>query len=123
MYICCRIGQFLGYVVSKKGIEVNPDKVEAVQQMEPLKTIKDVQRLIGRLAALHRFIAKLAENAFRSSELCESPRTSNGLMNANRFSMNSNNTWHHHPCSPSLSKERSCTCILGLQMRQLAQFC
>ncbi|GKV32175.1 hypothetical protein SLEP1_g40798 [Rubroshorea leprosula] len=52
-------GKFLGYVVSKKGIEVNPDKVEAVQQMESLKTIKDVQRLIGRLTALHRFIARL----------------------------------------------------------------
>ncbi|GKU91005.1 hypothetical protein SLEP1_g4936 [Rubroshorea leprosula] len=31
-------GKFLGYVVSKKGIEVNPEKVLAVQQMEPPKT-------------------------------------------------------------------------------------
>ncbi|GKV17775.1 hypothetical protein SLEP1_g28236 [Rubroshorea leprosula] len=31
-------GKFLGYVVSKKGIEVNPEKVQAVQQMEPPKT-------------------------------------------------------------------------------------
>ncbi|GKV11870.1 hypothetical protein SLEP1_g23088 [Rubroshorea leprosula] len=38
-------GKFLGYVVSKKGIEVNPEKVQAVQQMEPPKTIKDVLRL------------------------------------------------------------------------------
>ncbi|GKV40818.1 hypothetical protein SLEP1_g48419 [Rubroshorea leprosula] len=52
-------GKFLGYVVSKKGIEVNPEKVQAVQQMEPPKTVKDVQRLTGRVAALHRFIAKL----------------------------------------------------------------
>ncbi|GLT31014.1 hypothetical protein SLA2020_057820 [Shorea laevis] len=35
-------GKFLGYVVSKKGIEVNPEKVQAVQQMEPPKTVKDV---------------------------------------------------------------------------------
>ncbi|GKV18335.1 hypothetical protein SLEP1_g28734 [Rubroshorea leprosula] len=54
-------GKFLGYVVSKKGIEVNPEKVQAVQQMEPPKTIKDVQRLTGRVAALHRFIARSAE--------------------------------------------------------------
>ncbi|GKV36660.1 hypothetical protein SLEP1_g44766 [Rubroshorea leprosula] len=53
--------KFLGYVVSKNGIEVNPDKVEAVQQMEPLKTIKDVQRLTGRLVALHRFITRSVE--------------------------------------------------------------
>ncbi|GKU88551.1 hypothetical protein SLEP1_g2801 [Rubroshorea leprosula] len=54
-------GKFLGYVVSKKGIEVNPKKVQAVQQMEPPKTVKDVQRLTGRVAALHRFIARSAE--------------------------------------------------------------
>ncbi|GKV37451.1 hypothetical protein SLEP1_g45482 [Rubroshorea leprosula] len=46
-------GKFLGYVVSKKGIEVNPEKVQAVQQMEPPRTVKDVQRLTGRVAALH----------------------------------------------------------------------
>ncbi|GKV25935.1 hypothetical protein SLEP1_g35307 [Rubroshorea leprosula] len=54
-------GKFLGYVISKKGIEVNPEKVQAVQQMEPPKTVKDVQRLTGRVAALHRFIARSAE--------------------------------------------------------------
>ncbi|GKV28093.1 hypothetical protein SLEP1_g37184 [Rubroshorea leprosula] len=53
--------KFLGYVVSKKGIQVNPNKVQAVQQMEPPKTVKDVQRLTGRLVALHRFIAKSTE--------------------------------------------------------------
>ncbi|GKV04619.1 hypothetical protein SLEP1_g16762 [Rubroshorea leprosula] len=41
--------KFLGYVVSKKGIEVNPEKVQAVQQMEPPKTVKDVQRLTAPL--------------------------------------------------------------------------
>ncbi|GKV42584.1 hypothetical protein SLEP1_g49967 [Rubroshorea leprosula] len=51
-------GKFLGYVVSKKGIEVNPDKVQAVQQIEPPKTVKDVQRLTGHLVALHRFIVR-----------------------------------------------------------------
>ncbi|GKV01663.1 hypothetical protein SLEP1_g14200 [Rubroshorea leprosula] len=52
------LGKFLRYVVSKKGIEVNPEKVLVVQQMEPPKTVKDVQRLTSRVAALHRFIAR-----------------------------------------------------------------
>ncbi|GKV11533.1 hypothetical protein SLEP1_g22782 [Rubroshorea leprosula] len=51
--------KFLGYVVSKKRIEVNLDNVEAMQQMKPPKTVKDVQHLTSRLAALHRFIARL----------------------------------------------------------------
>ncbi|GKV26836.1 hypothetical protein SLEP1_g36061 [Rubroshorea leprosula] len=54
-------GKSLGYVVSKKRIEVNPEKVQAVQQMELSKTIKDVHLLTGRVAALHRFIVKSAE--------------------------------------------------------------
>ncbi|GKV12075.1 hypothetical protein SLEP1_g23275 [Rubroshorea leprosula] len=54
-------GKFLRYVVSKKGIEVNPEKVLTIQQMEPPKTVKDVQRLTGRVAVLHRFIARSAE--------------------------------------------------------------
>ncbi|GKV47282.1 hypothetical protein SLEP1_g54195 [Rubroshorea leprosula] len=67
-------GKFLGYVVSKKGIEVNPEKVQAVQQMEPPKTIKDVQHLIGRVAALHRFIARSAERCLPFFKALKEPK-------------------------------------------------
>lgn len=52
--------KFLGYIVSYQGIEVNPDKVKAIQDMAPLKTVRKVQKLTGRLAALNRFLSKLA---------------------------------------------------------------
>ncbi|GKV06462.1 hypothetical protein SLEP1_g18360 [Rubroshorea leprosula] len=67
-------GKFLGYVVTKKGIEVNPEKVLAVQQMEPPKTVKDVQRLTGRVAALHRFIAKSAERCLPFFKALREPK-------------------------------------------------
>ncbi|GKU90839.1 hypothetical protein SLEP1_g4783 [Rubroshorea leprosula] len=67
-------GKFLGYVVSKKGIEVNPEKVEAVQQMEPPKTVKDVQRLTGRVAALHRFVARSAEKCLPFFKALREPK-------------------------------------------------
>ncbi|GKV43029.1 hypothetical protein SLEP1_g50370 [Rubroshorea leprosula] len=51
-------GKFLGFMVSKRGVEVNPEKIKVIAEMEPPKSIKDVQRLIGRVAALHRFISK-----------------------------------------------------------------
>ncbi|GKU99600.1 hypothetical protein SLEP1_g12423 [Rubroshorea leprosula] len=54
-------GKFLGYVVSKKGIEVNLEKVQAVQQMESPKTVKEVQHLTGRIAALHRAFDELKQ--------------------------------------------------------------
>ncbi|GKU87474.1 hypothetical protein SLEP1_g1867 [Rubroshorea leprosula] len=67
-------GKFLGCVVSKKGIEVNPEKVQAVQQMEPPKTVKDVQRLTGRVAALHRFIARSAERCLPFFKALREPK-------------------------------------------------
>ena len=54
-------GKVLGYMVTARGIEANPDKIKAIQDMQVPKNVKDVQRLTGRLAALNRFIAKLAE--------------------------------------------------------------
>ncbi|GKV41028.1 hypothetical protein SLEP1_g48609 [Rubroshorea leprosula] len=54
-------GKFLGFMVSKKGIEVNPEKIKAIAEMEPPKSVKDIQRLTRRVAALHRFISKSAD--------------------------------------------------------------
>ena len=42
--------------VSTKGIEANPDKIAALCNMEEPQSIRDVQRLTGRIAALNRFI-------------------------------------------------------------------
>ncbi|GKV04877.1 hypothetical protein SLEP1_g16974 [Rubroshorea leprosula] len=67
-------GKFLGYVVSKKGIEVNPEKVQAVQQMESPRTIKDVQCLTGRVAALHRFIARSIERCLPFFKALREPK-------------------------------------------------
>jgi hypothetical protein len=38
-----------------------PDKIIAIIQMQPLQTRKEVQKLTGHVAALNRFIMKLAE--------------------------------------------------------------
>ncbi|GKU99754.1 hypothetical protein SLEP1_g12552 [Rubroshorea leprosula] len=54
-------GKFLGFMVSQRGIEVNPEKIRAIVEMEPPKSVKDIQRLTGRVAALHRFISKSAD--------------------------------------------------------------
>jgi hypothetical protein len=54
-------GKVLGCLVSMKGIKANPDKIRAITQMEPSQSRKDVPKLIGRIASLNWFIAKLAE--------------------------------------------------------------
>jgi hypothetical protein len=51
----------LGNVVSHDGIRPNPTKVNAVLDMQPPKTVKDIQKLTGRMVALSRFISRLGE--------------------------------------------------------------
>ncbi|CAA0819828.1 Unknown protein, partial [Striga hermonthica] len=51
-------GKFLGYMVSQRGIEANPAKIKAIQDLTPPTSVKGVQALTGRLAALNRFISK-----------------------------------------------------------------
>ena len=47
-----RLGKFLGYMVTHRGIEVNPDKIRAINNLQPPRNPKEVQRLIGMTAAL-----------------------------------------------------------------------
>jgi hypothetical protein len=46
------LGKFLGFMVSQRGIEANPDKIKAILEMTPPRTIKEVQSLTGRVAHL-----------------------------------------------------------------------
>jgi hypothetical protein len=50
-------GMLLGFVVSKRGIKANPEKISAIMDMGPIKNLKGVQRVTGCLAALSCFIA------------------------------------------------------------------
>jgi hypothetical protein len=54
-------GKLLGFIVSNRGIEANPEKITAITDMEAPATIKDVQKLTGCMAALNRFISRLGE--------------------------------------------------------------
>ena len=58
-------GKLLGFFVSHRGIEANPDKIKAFEQIQVPKTVKDVRRLTGCVAALRRFISMSAERAMR----------------------------------------------------------
>ena len=54
-------GKFLGFMVSRRGIEANPEKVRAILEMSSPKTIKEVQSLTRRVAALNRFVSKATD--------------------------------------------------------------
>jgi hypothetical protein len=56
-------GQLLGFLVSARGIEANPEKIQAILKMGKLAKLHEVQQLAGRVAALSRFVARLGEKA------------------------------------------------------------
>ena len=52
------VGKFLGSMVSQRGIEANPDKIWAIIKMAPLKNVKKVQSLNGKVTALNRLVSR-----------------------------------------------------------------
>jgi hypothetical protein len=54
-------GKLLGFIVSHRGIEANPEKINAITTMDGPRMIKDIQKLTGCMAALNRFISQLGE--------------------------------------------------------------
>ncbi|XP_070015750.1 uncharacterized protein [Nicotiana sylvestris] len=57
-------GKLLGFIVSRWGIELDPSKVKAIQELPPPKNKKDVMSFLGRLNYISRFIAQ-------STVICE----------------------------------------------------
>ena len=55
------MGKLLGFVVSEKGIEVDSDKVRAIQDLPSPRTQKEVRGFLGRLNYISRFISQLTE--------------------------------------------------------------
>ena len=51
----------MGFMVSQRGIGANPEKVQAIINMVLPKTIKEVQKLTGRIAALNRFVSRATD--------------------------------------------------------------
>ncbi|XP_057418449.1 uncharacterized protein LOC130712644 [Lotus japonicus] len=49
-------GKFLGFMITSRGIEINPDKCKAIQEMKSPSSVKEVQRLTGWIATLSRFL-------------------------------------------------------------------
>ena len=51
-------GKFLGYMVTHHRIEVNPNQIKAINNLQPPRNLKEVQKLTGIIAALNRFISR-----------------------------------------------------------------
>ena len=64
-------GKFLGFMLTQRGIEANPEKCQAIIDMRSPTNVKEVQRLVGRLTAISRFLPKLADQTKPMIKLLE----------------------------------------------------
>ena len=55
--------KFLGFIVNNRGIEANPDKIKVVLDMPSPSSIKEVQCLTGRIAALSCFVSRASDKS------------------------------------------------------------
>ena len=65
-------GKFLGFMVSQRGIEANPDKIQAIIEMTPPRNVKEAQSLNDKVATLNRFMSRKTNKVptNRKSRLC-----------------------------------------------------
>ena len=86
----------MGFIVSQGGIEANLEKVRAILDIASLRSVKEVQRLTGRIAALNRFVSKATnkclpffktlKQAFQWTKECEVVSKPSRIICPNRYS-------------------------------------
>ena len=54
-------GKFLRFMMSQRGIEINPDKIQTIIEMAPPRNIKEVQSLNNKVVALNRFMSRATD--------------------------------------------------------------
>ena len=60
---------FLGHIISKKGISMDPDKIQTIKNFQPPKTKKQVQAFIGFINFYRKFIRDLSQDTGHLSKL------------------------------------------------------
>lgn len=67
-------GKFLGYLISRRGIDANPSKLSAITEMASPVTTRQLQILTGHMASLSRFLSRSADKALPFFQLLKGPK-------------------------------------------------
>lgn len=110
--------KFLGFMVSQRGAETNPDKIQATLEITPPKNIKNVYSLNGRVTTLNRFISRATNNACHFSRRWKRPLS--GPMNVWKLSRSWRYILHLHRCSTHPSPTKAFLYAISLTIVSLA---
>jgi hypothetical protein len=82
-------GKLLGFIVSSRGIEANPTRVNAIRYKKPPRSKKDLMKLTRCMAALSRFVADSATKVYPSLNFSGSPTSLSGTTKLPKHSRSS----------------------------------
>lgn len=54
-------GKLLGHIISREGIRIDPNRVTAIQNLDFLRTRKEIQSFLGTINFVRRFVPNFAE--------------------------------------------------------------
>ena len=55
------VGKFLGFMVSQRGIEANPNKIQVIMEIAPPRNMKEVQSFNGKIVVLNKFVSRATD--------------------------------------------------------------
>ena len=102
-------GKLLGFLVSSRGIEANPEKIKAIENMKSPTRLKEVQKLTGCMATLSRFVTRMGERGQPFFALLKKQDKFVWTQEAERHSLHSSATYQTPPylLLPNLMKNYS----------------
>ncbi|XP_073113099.1 uncharacterized protein [Elaeis guineensis] len=68
------VEKFFGFMISQRGIEVNPEKNRVILEMTPSRIVREVQRLTDRIASLNRFVSRSVERCLPIFQTLRQPK-------------------------------------------------
>ena len=74
-------GKLLGFMVNQREIEADPEKIKPLSEMSSPKNPKEVMSLVGRVAALSKFVSRATDNCVPFIDVLKGPKSSNGQIN------------------------------------------
>ena len=117
-------GKFLGFIIHEKGIEIDPKRIEAMKKVEAPACKKDLQKFLGKVNFLRRFISNLSGkiDAFTSILRLKDETEFVWGQNSKKHLRRSRFICLHHPYSKRLGEEYLSDFMWLLKTRLLGLF-